>query len=316
MRYYKYIPYCLVILFTLYSCKSEKKGSPSSKDKNPKTEIKTTGKEKNYSVYYELNLPFEILVNDLVVEKNMDTGMDGPDQLNQFILENGEQKIKIKAFHPFAERGGMFKPEDIALINEKLRIYLKDEHANEGKLQLIKVLKFPIIEDEVPFIEGEWSFDAEVPFNLEGWKNSKNLSAYGDDELEKMVISKFKELRKLLNTGNALDFMKELEFRNTEFYNANYFSTPQISDYEASLLATFAKLEGLMLPIENYKMRILGGGKVVSLERIGKYKGQSVLIAEDNKTNMLYTNYTMLYLPFGKNTLEIVRINPMITSLE
>lgn len=311
-----HIKYFIIFSFTLFSCKSEKKSGLDVKNKNPQTEMETTANEKKYSVYYELNLPFEILVNDVVVEKNMETGMDGPDQLNQFILENGEQKIRIKVMHPFANRGGTIKPQDIAAINEKLRIYLRDKTVNNGKLELIKTLNFPLVESEVPFIENEWFFEAELPFDLEGWENSKDLTGYDNDELEKMVVSKFEELRKLLNSGDVAAFMKELKFRNDEFYRADYFTPSQIVEYEANLSATFTKFKNLMLPLDKYRMRILGDGKVVSLERIDKYEGQGVLIAEDNNTKMLYTNYVLLHMPVGKETFQIVRINPLITSSE
>ncbi|WP_165750327.1 hypothetical protein [Cellulophaga sp. Z1A5H] len=271
---------------------------------------------KEYSLYYDLNLPFEILLNDVIVVNNVDTGMDGPDQLNQFIHENGEQKIKIRLTHPFVKNGGMIKPKDLTLIDDKLRIYLKDESVNDGKTQLIKALKFPVITHEVPYLESEWVFNAEVPFQLKGWKNSKDLRTIDHKELKKKVFAKFEDLRKLLNAGNSNDFMKELEFRNTEFYSASYFSPSQILAHEENLTATFDKFKNNMLPLEPYTMRILGDGKVVSLERIGKYEGQGVLVAEDKETKTLYTNYVLLHIPSGKNAFEIVRMNSLITSID
>ncbi len=306
---FKYI--IILIFFALLSCKFENKN-----ELGMHAQQTSSTDRKEYSLYYELNMPFEILLNDVIVEKNMDTGMDGPDQLNQFILKNGEQKIKLKVVHPFVENGGKIKPEDLALIDDKLRIYLKDESVNDGKLQLVKDLKFPKINYAVPYIETEWSFDAEVPFQLKGWKDSKDLRLFEKKELEKMVINKFEKLRNLLNAGNSNDFMKELEFRNTEFYSASYFNPSQISDYERNLIATFDKFENNMLPLEPCTMRILGDGRVVSLERIGKYEGQGVLVAEDRETKKLYTNYVLLHIPSGKNVFEIVRMNSLITSID
>ncbi|QCE43138.1 hypothetical protein [Psychroserpens sp. NJDZ02] len=127
-------------------------------------------------------------------------------------------------------------------------------------------------------------------------------------------MAKFTELRALLNSGNSKGFMKQLEFRNSEFYKANYFNSSQILAYEANLTATFNGFKNKMLPIEHYTMRILGDGKVVSLERIGTYEGQGVLIAENKDTKKLYKNYILLHIPPGQNDFEIVRINPLITS--
>ncbi|WP_136584796.1 hypothetical protein [Psychroserpens sp. NJDZ02] len=100
---------------------------------------------KEYSFYYEFNMPFEILLNDVIIEKNIQLGMDGPTQLNQFILQNGEQKLKIRLTHPFAKNGGKIKPQDLTFINDRLGIYLKDQNINNGKLQLIKALEFQTI---------------------------------------------------------------------------------------------------------------------------------------------------------------------------
>ena len=269
---------------------------------------------KEYSFYYEFNMPFEILLNDVIIEKNIQLGMDGPTQLNQFILQNGEQKLKIRLTHPFAKNGGKIKPQDLTFINDRLRIYLKDQNINNGKLQLTKALEFQTITHAVPYLEGEWNFNAKVPFQLTGWENSEDLRTIDHKELEKKVLAKFTELRALLNSGNSKGFMKQLEFRNSEFYKANYFNSSQILAYEANLTATFNGLKNKMLPIEHYTMRILGDGKVVSLERIGTYEGQGVLIAENKDTKKLYINYILLHIPPGQNDFEIVRINPLITS--
>ncbi len=317
MSIFKNKLFAFSLLLFLFSCNQSKKETSQELNKNINNKITVKKDAKKYSVYYELNLPFEILVNDMVVEKNLEIGMDGPDQINQFIIENGSQKIKIKAIHPYAENGGKIQPQDIPLINERLAIYLKDSTINDGKLQLITALQFPEIEEETPYIEHEWTFDAEVPFKLNGWANSKNLTQMDKEELKKKVIQKFRDLRNLLESGQANSFMKELKNCHNDFYTANYFDNNQIKEYESNLTTFYNEhKEHMILFEDNVAIKIMGDGKVVSLELIGHFQGQGVLTAIDKEQKTLYLNYVMLHIPKNSDELEIVRINSKLTSMD
>ncbi|MBU3024070.1 hypothetical protein [Zobellia galactanivorans] len=287
--------------------------------KNEKKSFKIMNEEKkDYMLNYRFgSAPYEILINDMVCSIDLESGMPGPIDLNEFLVNSSQQKIKIKISHPFVHKGGLLKKNDIYFFNKDLiinNVYF-DENENM-QLDSISKLSFPDIETPVPYIENEWTFNASLPFSLTGWKDSKDLRAFDKEELEQMVVLKFEELWKMLNDGDNAGFMTQLKFRNKEFYLSNYFNDEQVAEYETNLSNTYLKHKNNMIPMDNYRMRILGDGKAVSLERLGKHKGQGVLLAEDEQEKVLYLNYVTLHIPEGKEKLEIVRINPLITSLE
>ncbi len=307
----------LFLSFLLNSCAQETKTNSIESNVKTKNQNNLTVEElknKEYYLAFKYPVPFEILVNDVVVEKEMENGMNGANNINQFILKNGAQKVKIKIFHPYASKGGKLKPNDFKLL--QAGIYISKNNSEE-EMTIVKSLEFPDIDTPVPYFEYEWQFEAELPFILEGWKNSQNLKDMDESILEKEVLKKFTELRNSLDSGNSSKFLEEIKKCNQDFYKSNYFSKKEISDYESNLSDFYSSQSGNMLPIEGYKLRILGDGKAVTLERIdNKYMGECVLIAEDPKEKLLYQNYVILHKPQNSDNFEIIRINSKYTSLD
>ncbi|WP_108867133.1 hypothetical protein [Aquimarina aquimarini] len=301
----KYVLKILIVNFILLqiSCKTKNKNDIN---------LEKTQNNPEYYLGYKYPIPYEILINDIVVDKNLEGGKNGAENLNQYILKNGEQKVEIKVLHPFIEKGGLLSSQDLSIL--KAKVYLIE--GEEEDMTLIKELNFKEIEKKVPLINQEWSFKATLPFQLIGWGKSKDLKSFEEDELKELVVKKFTVLRELLNTGKTRDFMGELEFRNNEFFIANFFTNSEKNDYLINLEETFKEHKDKMLPLEDFKLRILGNGRAVTLERINKHTGQGVLVAEDKSKNILYLNYIILHIPLGKEELEILRINPLITSLD
>ncbi|MGV0919331.1 hypothetical protein ACTS94_02915 [Empedobacter falsenii] len=57
-----------------------------------------------------------------------------------------------------------------------------------ASIQFIQKLNFPDLKTQVPIVSGQWDFKANLPFKLEGWKNSEDLSKCDKDKLEKEVV--------------------------------------------------------------------------------------------------------------------------------
>ncbi len=294
--------YLFIYLFIINSCKEEKK---ISKMENSNL----------YGVNYEFLVPSKIMINDMILDVDMQKGIFGPEFINQYIIKNGIQKVHVKLVHPFVERGGEIPPKKLQKLDDDLRIDLVDIK-KDYQTTLVKKLDFPEIQQPIPFIEYEWEFEAELPFELEGWKNSQDLTIWDENELEKEVVAKFNLLRNILNSGNGGEFVKELEFANKEYFISEYFDENQKNEYRSNLIEQYGYLKGLIPPIENYSMRIMGDGKVVALETLGKYIGQGILTTENKEEGSVYQIYVMLHIPKGKKEFEIVRINAEMTSLD
>ncbi len=277
-----------------------------------------TKEKKDYHLFYRFgSIPYEIKINDVICEIDLAGGMPGPTEINQYLLKSGSQKISIKVIHPYLKKGKMFKPNDLGFLNKNLLI-ADVQYDDEGEIIIdtIAKLNFPEITNEAPFIVNEWTFDASLPFTIKGWSQSEDLSKWDEDKLEEKVVSKFKDLRSLLNSGNGKQFVNQLKKANEEYFIANYWNEKKQAEYLENLANDYNKLEGLVPEIENYRVRIMGGGKAVALEALDKHIGQGILTTENKEKKKLYLNYIVLHKPKNSERFEVIRYNSNITSLE
>ena len=259
-----------------------------------------------YYLNYDLFMTYDIYLNDIKIISNYQSGpVSGLGYLNEYILNSGKQTIRLVDKDLFPGETNI--PKDI-FQKFNMEIYTADE--NDENIQNIKKLDFPIIDTPNPYVfEKTWTFDATVPFDIEGWKKGQDLTKIDNEELEKMVVDKFEHYRKLLDNGQVDQFMEENKKNFEEFVIANYYQK-RWSEYNDNIRETIGNQKGKMLPLENYKMKIYGNGKLVTLERIDinpVFYGRSALVGVWKEKNKLYSDYILLYMPKGKNTLEPIR---------
>ncbi|WP_159090687.1 hypothetical protein [Aquimarina aquimarini] len=270
------------------------------------TKYNTKTPKNLYYLNIELFMTYEIYINDIKIANNIQSGpVSGLRYLNEYILNSGKQTIKLvdRDINP---PGKSNLPDNIF---EKfgLEVYSTDE--NEENIQIVKKLDFPNIPTPRPYYyENTWEFDAVVPYNVDGWKKGKDLSKLDEEELEEKVVAKFKHLRNLINNGNVDEFMTENAKGYEEFVITNYYQK-KWSEFDENIRELIDDQKGFMLPLENYKIKIHGNGKLVTLERVDRsYLGESALIALDEGENTLYTNYISLYMPEGSHELKPIRL--------
>lgn len=269
-------------------------------------------KGSNYTLVYEFPYSGEVLVNDVLIDKSIYGTLNGTEFINYFILDNGEQTIKTE----LKANKGTISSESLKKVSTDFGIYNADMNNGElQNIQLIQKLNFPDLKTPVPNVTGQWKFKANLPFKLEGWKNSEDLSKWDKDKLEKEVVKKYNELREILNSGNSGEFVKELAFANKEFFVANYYNESKKNEFLSNLAKDFSKQKGLVPPIENYKLRIMGNGKVVALESSSDNDSQGVLTTKDIENKKIYVTYIMLHKPQNSDKFQIVRYLAYNTSL-
>jgi hypothetical protein len=287
-----------LLIFFMMACSQDKK---KEKSNNMIT-------NNNFTLVYNFPFDGEILINDVVLDKSLFNTFSGTEFINSYILNNGYQKISIKLFSPYLKKGKTINPNELRKAGEEFALYntiLENDEIKE--LNLIQKLDFPNNDVPLPIVMHEWKFQANLPFKLQGWKDAENLNSWDKDKLERVVVDKFKQLQGLLNQGQTEAFLKELEFSNNEYFIANYYSENKKYEYLKNLRVDFSLLKGNVPPINNYRMRIMGDGRVVTLETLGKYEGQGILTTEDTIDKKLYPIYIMLYKPLNSSDFKIVR---------
>ncbi len=297
----------LAIAILLTNCSKSQKNISKSMDSTMENQ-----KGSNYTLVYEFPYSGEVLVNDVLIDKSIYGTLNGTEFINYFILENGEQTIKTE----LKANKGTVSSESLRKASTDFGIYNADMNNGElQNIQLIQKLNFPDLKTPVPIVSGQWNFKANLPFKLEGWKNSEDLSKWEKDKLEKEVVKKYNELRDILNSGNSGEFVKELAFANKEFFIANYYNESKKNEFLSNLTKDFSKQKGLVIPIENYKLRIMGNGKVVALESLSDNDSQGVLTTKDIENKKIYVTYIMLHKPQNSDKFQIVRYLAYNTSL-
>lgn len=295
----------LIVLLFISSCIQAREEQKVDLYKNRETN--------KYFLAISYSVPYEILVNDLVVSKDPKDGYSGAENLNLFLNTSGRQKIKIRVFAPDMDKGGKISPE--LLKSLKAGIYANDP-SNADKKTLILPLDFPENKTAVPAFEYEWNFDNNLKVNYGSLENSKDLSKMDKQELDKMVLAKFNELKEILNAGDGKKFMKVIDKAKTDLFAAEYMPVTKQREYDANLSEYFDSHKGIMPEIQGYTLRLMGNGKAVALENTIRNRGLGVLTAEDKKDNSLNKNYFILHMPNGSDQLEVFRYSCAFTSLD
>ncbi|WP_146106058.1 hypothetical protein [Apibacter adventoris] len=257
--------------------------------------------EKNfiYGIDFNIATPFEILVNDApVIKYNEEGSMSGFYPINELLINNKDQEISVRLY---SEIGKEFIAEDISKYFSLKLVLSKDvnfEHFKE-----IQNIKIPEIIKNTPYIEYKYHFNIEVPYQLEGWINSVDLTKENKEALLKEVKMYYQKIYGILNKGDYSHYSKIISKRNHEVLVA-YYDSEIIKKEQDELLERITTAQGKMKPIDfnKYNLKIYGNGRLVTLE---DEKGDSPLFCITEE----YEDYfgIILYRPALGAPLEVIR---------
>ncbi|MCV6631544.1 MAG: hypothetical protein OIF50_16970 [Flavobacteriaceae bacterium] len=305
-----------------------KKTKPfAQKNRKPTAMIINDSMQKTrYYLDYRLpgSVSMELCVNDVKLRKSF---LSGYIDLNPYILKSGIQNVKIRAYclegtlniEPYHTK--QF-PNELPPI--RVSIYTTDEKEEN----IHKLVQFPLtpIDKPIPLYEASWEFEAEVPYELEGWSKAQDLSKWDQEVLLEKVVAKYQEYREMLHSGNTQAFWKAIDKGLQEEFVSYYYTEERIQQLYAR--TNFYDLQkDIMMPLEKYTMKLYGNGRLVCLENIDKeeyvvgttlqesiyHLGQSSLFSyreiplkSDNIS--FYYNRIYLMMPVGSEELEIIRL--------
>lgn len=219
---------------------------------------------------------FEIYINDLPAYVHRTGGIIASHYpINHFILESGEQKIKFKIF-PL--KGEALLKEDAFL---KIKVHAYDEYTQNYE-NLLEVFNFEtpdLSNPQLPLIEVEAEFTAQIPYKIMGWKNSETINKI--DEIKTDLTAFYKKIFETAKSQNSKDLYHLLKTRFDEIdlsmYILNEDNLKGINDMFSSLNSGgFILQEFPEFPKINFydKNRVLN------------------LIREDNNPILYYVNKT------------------------
>lgn len=175
--------------------------------------------------------------------------------INPFVIENGLQHFEIKVL-PLKNSVSILSKAFVRIKiykAEAIEEYVPQELVSE-EIELTFTDK-----KNLPFYIIKGVFQAELPFNFQGWKNSVDLSKENQEELYQEIIKWNEEIASIYQTSNQEKYQKTFKSRDLELNKSLYL--PQNNNFsfhpeDKNILA---------LPSKSYKLELYADGKLASV---------------------------------------------------
>ena len=275
-------------------------------------------KQITYGISLSMRVPYELYINDIKADYDYVGGNSGVD-MNPYILKNGKYKVKLRIFPAFKAGEKLIEFDDIEKSNISFGSYIRNRETDEILNYEDKLLPITAPTIDVPYFEQEWEVEiTELPYELEGWSKGQDLRKWDKKELEKKVVAYYQKLWHILNNGEGERWTKLTQKRINEtaifYYESEEENQKAIKNNQQNIVKYCTNM---MIPLEDYEMKLYAEGKLVCLERKTHtkefnnkspldIKGWSPLILKGKKSGAGYYN-VLLYLPEGSNEFVIIR---------
>lgn len=284
-------------------------------------EIYKIVKYQDQAIDYRANIQvgacnFELLINDVPVEQffgNANGTFNTSTPINDAILKSGSQRWKLILYPGYKND----KPIESLSANVFVDIEI-EALKNRGMIKKIPEKLLETTEDGKYKGAGEkqmvyeGTFEATVPYNLKGWSESVDLRKENQQDLLKKVLAFYEEYADVFKNKdegklNSIIYNKEKELQQC-FFMDRLIAQNHYKLYTVTLERPNAKV----LPIEKYKLRFYGDGRLVTLERTDfPNVGEPVVRIQWKKGNeknpITEFMYAYLHMRSGSSKLEMIR---------
>ena len=289
---------------------------------------KLTEKVKHYSkepIYYmrlsKANCVIEVLVNDYPLYENYElSNTASPIEINHGILKGGVQKLTYRLYPTgdlMKENYGDDEPTvttltDLTSVNIKI-IQMDNKGEKKFKDEVLVMEHISqndksgnFIASGKPYYEYTFEFNAEVPYELEGWTNGQDLTKLDQKLVEKKALEFHNTYQKIYENQDA-DALAKIRFGKEVITCQAYFKNSlDIKEIWNEYLGFLNAKNKEFIPLNNYKKVIYGDGKIIvllqkSLEK--RYRGLSAMLytyLDSDNEKSFYSSAVFLYLPKGK----------------
>ena len=318
----KILTISFILLSTLAACQ-ENQSKAVKRDKNevPKMleiykQVKTYPNHPLYEIEFSQDAcGYEILINDLPLHRYFMFGSSNEQriQINDQILKKGKQTITIRLFPPQLSDHS-YSPVlvdaskfSIKVLHRKFKDPLEDYKQDFEFISPHKPGTEKFAASGQKFYEFTGTFEADVPYHVEGWEGSKDLSKENQNELLKETVAAYNNFRDILVKKDADAYASLMYDKEVELAKTYYWSTPKDSeerwhDMKKSLLE-----DRNILKLSDYKLVLYAHGRVVALQPTSEmYKDYlSAMHAQTPEKDIQYSFF--LHKKSGSNTLTPIR---------
>ncbi|WP_028887522.1 hypothetical protein [Tenacibaculum ovolyticum] len=249
---------------------------------------------------------YELFVNDVLVSRTMGEitkgggGITGAMPINQNLMFSGVHEIKLRMYpkYPllaFNNRGGTVSMNFYYFIDDlrnqtynkkmggEIGISIGESEYHKGEIRGAENPPHKI--EGLPVYEWRTTFEASVPFEVEGWLNSINLKEEQEEKkLKSELLLAYKELYKIIAKRDVLAYLEAVKLRENRISNAFYLTKEEQEKRNAEFINLLEDKNYEMLPIaeETIVLEYQGYGKLGILSDVRDGEG---IIRLRNKEN-------------------------------
>ena len=318
----KHIIFTLLVLtaFQSFSQPTPVNQNPNITANNLVEEIAKQVSHYNYEPIYEVYFEFgycyiELYINDILAYKNYGEGGGSSSfTINPYLLNFSNQTIKLRMYA--REEFGEF------LNNSAVKLGIgsydnQNEFAIEKRQSNLFIYQTP--EDENGFFKyaGKEYFEQtvtftlpEVPYKIEGWKDSQDLRNFDKKLLEQKVLQAYQMIQKSFKERD-LDGIAQFSFNGMkDLAIAQYFDEEEVQEGWEDLISIAGADNLEFYPLENYELVFYGEGRLVGLKSKKKdkgFRGASALLCKfkrEGKWIEAKLDY-LLHIPKGETEFKV-----------
>ena len=310
-----------VALLTFQSC-----SQPTPVNQNPNItadnlveeiakQVKHYPSEPQYVMHYFNGVcNFEIYINDFKVVKSFNNeSFKTSERINPFLLSKNNQ-LKIILY----PRDSVNKLNLQAGLDLKVNSYENTDRFSIEKQQS-NLFIYQTPEDENGFFKyaGKEYFEQtvaftlpDVPYKIEGWKDSQDLRNFDKKLLEQKVLQAYQMIQKSFKERD-LDKIAQFSYNKMKDQAiAQYFDEEEVQEGWEELISIAGADNLEFFPLENYELVFYGEGRLVGLKSKKKdkgFRGASALLCKfkrEGKWVGAELDY-LLHIPQGETEFKV-----------
>ncbi|WP_237276253.1 hypothetical protein [Tenacibaculum ovolyticum] len=287
--------------------KNKIKKATTDKDVFPKKiySIETLEKRRHRVYLRNAFCQFEAYINDVLIYRmignttNGGAGINGDIPINQYLLFSGVHEIKIRMYPAdnksfFGKKGFLSTDFSYFILDLNDIVYNEKMGGREGLSigqteyhlgELRKPNNPPHKLEGLPIYEWRTTFEASVPFEVEGWLNSINLKEEQEEKkLKSELLLAYKELYEIIAKRDVLAYLEAVKLRENRISNAFYLTKEEQEKRNAEFINLLEDKNYEILPIaeETIVLEYQGYGKLGILSDVRDGEG---IIRLRNKEN-------------------------------
>ena len=278
-------------------------------------QVKHYPSEPQYVMHYFNGVcNFEIYINDLKIVKSFNNeSFKTSERINPFLLSKNNQ-LKIILY----PRDSVNKLDLQAGLNLKVNSYENTDRFSIEKQQS-NLFIYQTPEDENGFFKyaGKEYFEQtvtftlpEVPYKIEGWKDSQDLRNFDKKLLEQKVLQAYQMIQKSFKERD-LDKIAQFSYNKMKDQAiAQYFDKEEVQEGWEELISIAGADNLEFYPLENYELVFYGEGRLVGLKSKKKdkgFRGASALLCKfkrEGKWVGAELDY-LLHIPKGETEFKV-----------